>query len=122
MMSSPLIVDCDVTTLNGEVLDILKASALIDVHQDEDGRPARIFSEGVYVKYLEDSKYAVAFINTADEEKKFDFYAYDFGITWNAGYALKLCSVFGAEECEFDAMTSVTVPAGDAKPYRLSLV
>ncbi len=123
MMSSPIIVDCDVTSLSGDVLDILKSSALIAVHGDEDGRPARLFSDGVYVKYLEDSKYAVAFINTADEEKKLDFYAYDFGITWNAGYALKLDGAVGTdEECEFDAMTSVTVPAGDAKLYRLSLV
>ena len=123
MMSSPIIVDCDVTSLTDETLDILKSASLIAVHQDEDGRPARLFSDGVYVKYLEDSRYAVAFINTSDEEKKLDFYAYDFGITWNAGYALKLNGIFGADdEREFDAMTSVTVPAGDAKLYGLSLV
>ena len=123
MMSSPIIVDCDVASLSECDASLLKCASVIAVSQDEDGRPARVFSEGVYVKYLENAEYAVAFINTTDEEKKLDFYAYDFGITWNAGYALEFKGVCGADDVvEFDAMTSVTVPANDAVLYRLRLV
>ena len=123
MMSSPIIVDCDVTALCDKALEILTSAGLIAVSQDEEGRPARLFSEGVYVKWLADAQYAVAFINDTDEEKKLDFYAYDFGITWNAGYALEITGICGADEkVEFDAMISVNVPAHDAVLYRLNLV
>ena len=123
MMSSPIIVDCDVASLSESDVAPLKCKSVLTVSQDEDGRPARIYSDGVYVKYLENAEYAVAFINQTDEEKKLDFYAHDFGITWNAGYALEFKGICGTDATtEFDAMTSVTVPANDAVLYKLSLV
>lgn len=123
MMSSPIIVDCDVTALCDTVKELLTCAALIAVSQDEEGRPSRVFSEGVYVKYLANAEYALAFINDSAEEKKLDFYAFDFGITWNAGYALQITGACGADDkVEFDAMTSVSVPAGDAVLYKLNLV
>ncbi len=123
VMSSPIIIDCDVAALCDKARELITSAALLAVSQDEEGRPARFFSEGVYVKYLADAEYAVAFIGNTDEEKKLDFYAYDFGITWNAGYALKFTGICGADDVyEFDAMTSVTVPAGDAVLYKLNLV
>lgn len=123
MMSSPIIVDCDVTALGDDVLALLCNKDILEISQDEEGRPARLFTEGVYVKWLADAKYALAFVNDADEEKKLDFYAFDFGITWNAGYALEITGVCGTDEkAEFDAMTSVSVPANDAVLYRMCLV
>lgn len=123
MMSSPIIIDCDVASLCDKARENITSAELLAVSQDEDGRPARLFSDGVYVKYLADAKYAVAFINNTDEEKKLDFYAYDLGITWNAGYALEISGICGADGVlEFDAMTSATVPAGDAVLYKLKLV
>ena len=59
----------------------------------------------------------------AREEKTFEFYAYDFGMTWNAGYALQAEGVFGAEGVtEFDQLLKVKVAAGDAAVYKLRFV
>lgn len=121
--SSPIIVDCDVRELCDDAAALLTSAPLLSVATDEEGRPAKAFYEGVYVKYLENREYALAFVNGCDEEKTFEFYAYDFGMTWNAGYALQAEGVFGAEGVtEFDQLLKVKVAAGDAAVYKLRFV
>ena len=123
MMSSPIIVDCDVTALCDGILKLLCNKDVLAVSQDDEGRPAKLFSDGVYVKWLSDRQYAVAFVNGTDEEKAPDFYAYDFGMTWNAGYILEAVGICGADDrIEFDQLLRVNVGAGDAKLYKLRFI
>lgn len=133
MMSSPIIVDCDVTALSKETSDILRDGNILSIATDDEGRPARRFGEGVYVKYLKDREYALAFIRdnfadaifsfADDDNRRMEFYSYDFGITWNAGYVMEAEGVFGAEgKTEFDAVFAADVAAGDAQVYKLRLV
>ncbi len=133
MMSSPIIVDCDVTALSDSVSELLRNREIISIATDEEGRPARKFSEGVYVKYLSGREYALAFIRenftdspfvmADDDPRRMEFYAYDFGMTWNAGYALEAEGVFGAEgKTEFDQFFTTDVAAGDAAVYKLRFV
>ena len=123
IMSSPIIVDCDVRKLSDDEAALLTNAPVLSIATDEEGRPAKAFYEGVYVKYLENREYALAFINDGDAEKTFEFYAYDFGMTWNAGYALQAEGVFGAEGVtEFDQLLKVKEAAGDAAVYKLRFV
>ncbi len=120
-MSSPVIVDCDVRCITEEQLSVLLNSDMIKVARDREVRPARCLSEGVYVKALESNRYAIAFVNSSDELRRFAFSTYDFGLTWNAGLAAVATRIFGGDSITFTDGIEETLPAHSASMYLMEL-
>ena len=121
VMSSPVIVDCDVSALSAEKLDMLKNCDVISIAEDAELRPARRLAEGVYAKFLDEAKYALAFVNDSDENAVLNFYTYDFGLTRNCGYTCELSPVFETETIAADTCIIAKLPAREAALYRLDL-
>ena len=121
-MSSPIIVDCDVRSLDAECLSIMKNPEIVGVCRDEEARPARRLSDGVYTKMLAKGEYAVAFMNNTNEPCRRSFYTYDFGLTWNAGYYCEACDIFSGEKTEFSDGLEAELAPGGAAMYRIKLL
>ncbi len=121
MMSALMIVDCDVEKLSEAQLAVLTNKAILDIDCDPEARPARRMGDGVYCKFLDNNKYAVAFVNACEEKQIRVFYASDFGLSWNAGYCCKAEPLFGGDAVCFDSCLSCELDAGDAQVYIMTL-
>jgi len=85
MLSSPLLIGCDIAEMDDFTLSLLTNSEVIDVDQDPLGIPAtRYFWDdkyAIYVKPLEDGSIAVALFNLDGKTQKIGFIAKSFGLT-----------------------------------------
>lgn len=79
-------------------------------------------ADGLYCKFLDGAEYSLAFVNNTDERQTIPFYAYDFGITWNAGYSFEAEDLTTGEKVSFDASFEKKLAPGEAVMYRLRLV
>lgn len=123
MLSSPLLIGCDMTTLAGETLELLKNSELIALNQDPLGLQAYVVKRAnggyVLVKDIEElhgNKRAVAFYNSTDAEIKLsvDFLELDL-----AGNVSVRDLYERADVGVFEGTYEVTVPAHGTRIYRL---
>ena len=120
--TAPFLVQCDPTSLSADVLVELKRANILDVLRDSEGRTARVMAEGLWCKFLDGAEYSLAFVNGTDEAQTIPFYAYDFGITWNAGYSFEAEDLISGERVAFDASLEKKLSPGEAVMYRLKLV
>jgi alpha-galactosidase len=85
MLSSPLLIGCDIAAMDDFTLSLLTNSEVIDVNQDPLGIPATRFfwddKYATYVKPLEDGSVAVAMFNFDEAPQKIGFVARSFGLT-----------------------------------------
>lgn len=121
-MSSPIIADCDVRLLTEKELTLLTKREIIDICRDEEVRPARCLTDGVYIKTLADNKYAIAFVNSSDEKRSFALTTYDFGLTWNSNLAAVATDIFTHESTTFTDGLEATIPAHHAVMYNMELI
>jgi len=71
LLQSPLLLSCDIATLDEFTLGLLTNDELLAIHQDALGKPARYLAqpEGyAWVKQLENGDTAIGFFNTSDRE------------------------------------------------------
>ena len=120
--TSPFFVECDPESLSADALVELKNTKILDVLRDSEGRSARVMADGLYCKFLDGAEYSLAFVNNTDERQTIPFYAYDFGITWNAGYSFEAEDLTTGEKVSFDASFEKKLAPGEAVMYRLRLV
>ena len=77
LLSSPMLIGCDLTALDDFTKGLLTNSEVIDINQDPLGAQAALYNdtEGckIYVKPLEDGSLAVGLFNTGDAEKEIGF-------------------------------------------------
>ncbi len=74
MLSSPLMIGCDIRNLNDYCKTLLKNELLISINSDPAGRPPYIINKNnVYImlKFLADNKYAIGIFNMSDDENEF---------------------------------------------------
>lgn len=123
MLCSPLLIGCDMTTLSGETLDLLKNEELIALNQDPLALQAYVVkrANGGYVlvkdvDVLHGTKRAVAFYNPTDAEitLSVDFLDLDLGgnVSVRDLYAKSDVGVY-------EGTYSVVVPAHGTRIYRL---
>lgn len=123
MLSSPLLIGCDMTKLTGEPLVLLRNKELIALNQDSLALQAYVVKRenGGYVlvkdvEVLNGSKRAVAFYNPTDSELQMsvDFIDLDLGgkVSVRDLYAKSDVGVF-------ESTYSVTVPAHGTRIYKL---
>ncbi|MBO5750442.1 MAG: alpha-galactosidase [Bacteroidaceae bacterium] len=123
MLSSPLLIGCDMTKLGGDALQLLKNEELIALNQDPLALQAYVVKRenGAYVlvkdvEELNGSKRAVAFYNPTDAELSMDV---DF-IDLDLGGSVKVRDLFEKEDIGvFEGGYDVKVPAHGTRIYKL---
>lgn len=103
MMSSPLMIGCDVRKMTDETKALLLNKDLIAINQDEEARPPYVASNRrsgaafTLVKNLSDNELAIAFINMCDDETRVPLCLNDIGLTTESGYGLRMKNLFTGE-------------------------
>lgn len=123
MMSSPLLIGCDMTKLTGEPLLLLKNKELIALNQDSLALQAYVVKRenGGYVlvkdvEVLNGNRRAVAFYNPTDSELQMSI---DF-LDLDLGGSVSVRDLYAKEDVgTFEGSYSVSVPAHGTRIYRL---
>ena len=84
MACSPLMIGCDIRTLDSETASLLMNREVLDVNQDSLGIPARRVKQlgrcDIWIKPLADSSVAVAVINRGSSREELTLQARDIGL------------------------------------------
>ena len=104
MFSAPLMLGCDVRSINDTTLRLVTNPGLLRIDQDEEGRPPfRVCCDddgryGAFVKVLSGNEFAVMCVNLTEHKKHKMFMLEDMGIPVGTGVGLRLTDVFTGED------------------------
>ena len=119
MCSVPLMLGCDIRSIDAETLALVKNKDLIAIDQDPECRPP-LFSEHVErdnamyaFKLLDGGKYALAFFNFGDKPRQMYLTFSDVGLTAASGLGFKFRPVLGNMEGTYAEYVRTEVPAHD---------
>lgn len=128
MLSSPLMIGCDVRKIDDATLKLLTNPELIRLDQDEDSRPPFIVNQGAegsfsMFRHLDNGEYAVAYFNLSDDTRHTRFETYDMGISVNCGYVLDFKDMITGEELKnVHEYKNYLLPPHTFKIFRARLV
>ena len=129
MLSSPLMIGCDIRNMDEETRKILMNKDAIAINQDRAAnQPYRIpvawgWSDLIaYARLLENGDFAVGLFNMGDKDSTITIGLDDMGITCNCGKTLHLHEVWSGEDSVTvnDCIRS-DIAAHDCRLYRCSL-
>lgn len=122
IMSSPLIIGCDVRHMTGRTADILMNRDLIAINQDPGCRPCWYVTSGnrtVLIRQMSDGDIVLGFFNFEDNDSTVEV---DF---WDIGLSAGNCSAMSFYDCTFHEDAGVhsehygaMVPAHGSHVYR----
>ncbi len=119
MCGAPLMLGCDIRSIDDETLELVKNPRLIAIDQDPEcrqpiilGNPERDKVFTVF-RHLHGGSYAVGFFNFADCDRELHLVFSDIGLTAASGLGLNFESVLGDLNGEYAEYARVKVPAGD---------
>lgn len=128
MYNAPLMLGCDVRSMNEATRTLITNRELIAIDQDDAARPPiwqqHRWNENLRCAFKHLSKgYALAFYNFSENDSKVPFYFDSVGIPVSSHMRARLTDVFTGE-CigEFSDFISMDVPRHDVKLYRAELV
>jgi len=129
MMSTPLMIGCDLTDINQSTLDILKNEELIAVNQDSACLQAYVSKEfkdsngivigEVWIKNLgcdTSAEKAVAFFNRSEDDVNFEITLSDIGLS---GEVISVRDLWEHNNITIDEMKNVNVKRHCTKVYRV---
>lgn len=130
MLSSPLMLGCDVRNLTPENKALITNRTLIAIDQDEEARPPvfvgdnRGYKENtICVKHLSGGEYAIGLFNAYEKSLSIMLPYYEIGLDPMCGYAFEITDAFtGKCEGVFRDYIDFTIPAGDCKVFIAKLV
>lgn len=130
MASAPLMLGCDIRSMNDETRRLVTNRDLLRINQDSEARPPIVIGpvEGwssnhcVMMKHLDDGSYALCLWNVTDSECGIPVIFSDFGLPASAGYDVELRDVLCGGEQRCREYFKVSVPARDVKVYIARLV
>lgn len=131
MMGSPLMIGCDIRSMNEETGSILMNRDAIAIDQDPScNQPYRITDcrypdEDVliYARLLTNGDYAIGVFNMGDAEHSADFLLDEIGLPISCGKTLLMRDVWsGKEEMPKNNTVSVRVKAHDCRLWRCKVV
>ena len=129
MFSVPLMLGCDVRSINDVSLQLVTNPGLLRINQDEEGRPPFcVFSESdglrrVFVKVLSDNEFAVMLLNLSDRDDRAYMILEDMGIPVASGKGLEMREVFTGEETgRVTEYFERRIPAHDCSVYLAKIV
>ncbi len=102
MFSAPLMLGCDLRTMNEETLKLVTNKELIRIDQDEEARSPLSIREWdgqhlILFKFLANGEYALALYNLSERESGVSAKLTDLGLPVNSGLAMQLTNVFTGE-------------------------
>ncbi len=85
MLSSPLMIGCDLRNIDKHTLDILTNKEVIAINQDKLGKQGRMFERSgkyheIWIKELSDGDIALCFLNKDEKEWILDYHFWGFDI------------------------------------------
>ena len=130
LMSSPLMIGCDVRNMTPAARDILTNPEIIAINQDPEGRMPYTMQQWddvfchILVKPLSNGDYALGFFNMGDDNNRLaSIQFWDMGLPTAAGYGFKLRDVWAHEDAGVAAEGHREwIPPHCCKVYRASLV
>jgi len=103
MFAAPLMLGCDVRSIDDVTLKLVTNRHLLRINQDEEGRPPFIISErdhnmcNIYARVLSDNELAIMFTNLTDDNKRLWFALENIGLPIASGKGLSLVDAFTGE-------------------------
>ena len=129
MFSAPLMLGCDIRSMNEQTLKLVTNRDLIRIDQDKEARPPMIakhtFRSDLFVmfKHLDDGRYALGFFNFTEKAANIPATFANFGLSASAGYDVKAKDILDGEGEEvYREYMNVSVDAHDCKMYICELV
>lgn len=129
MMSTPLMLGCDLTKISAETLEIIKNKELIAINQDEACLQAypikEFYSEDgeligeIWIKDLgkkTSNEKAIAFLNRSQQPVEMELDLKEAGLLGNIS---QIRNLWKHEECECSDSMKITVASRDAEVYRI---
>ena len=126
LLSSPMMIGCDLTKLDTFTKDVLMNHEILEVHQDSLGKTARLVKKDgemeIWARPLEDGSFAVGFFNRGLEKAPVNFKLSEIGINWKS---VKVRNLWTRKDISLPAnrsgsasSKSVVVPGHGAQVYR----
>lgn len=104
IMTSPLMIGCDIRNMNEATHKILANKEIIAINQDPEGRQAYSMEQWnnsdvkIYIKPLSDGDFGIGFFNMGDTDGEGSLQFWDMGLTASSGYGLQLRDVWEHED------------------------
>lgn len=123
MFSAPLMLGCDVRSIDATTLKLVTNKNLLRINQDSEVRPPMMRHSWtdklwVLVKHLDDGTYAIGFFNMTEQDNDIPATFSDFGLSDASGYDMEVEGVLEAEGKQtYRNYMRVNVPAHDCKVF-----
>lgn len=130
MFMSPLMIGCDLRTVDDDTLALLKNAVLIRINQDEEAR-APMFCHEVHgsadaficFRHLSDNEYVIGFFKPYDKDWNMIISFTELGLNDKAGYAFELTDCFTGENVgRYSDYFETNVGPCDCKVFLAKLV
>ena len=97
--SAPLMLGCDIRSMDEKTLALVTNATLIRIDQDAEARPpicvtGKSSHRLVLFKHLDDNTYALGFFNLTDEDGRQHVVFSDYGLPAAAGYDVELTGLY----------------------------
>ncbi len=104
MCSAPLMMGCDIRSINDGCRRLMTNRTLIRIDQDEEARPPIVLEHPwfadrkVFFKHLSNGEYAFAFTNFSEDGGDIHLYFENLGLPARSGYGFAMTDVFTGED------------------------
>lgn len=98
MLNSPLMIGCDIRSMDDDTKEILMNKDVIAINQDEKCAQPYEYGTDVWVKHLENGDIAVLIVNVNDKTRKMVVNFSDLGLDKTSGRKLKMTDLWTKEE------------------------
>ena len=126
VLQSPLMIGCDLRSVDQKTLSLLKTPALIEIAQDEDGRQPYMLNSPdapVFVRHLAGGDLAIGLFNLTDGDARYNCPLDNFALPASTGMTLELINAETGERTRpVNDTLAITLPAHDSVVYRAKVV
>ncbi len=129
MFSAPLMIGCDIRSMNDATKKLLTNPDLLRINQDEEARPPFIVNRHpgrrerfVLCKHLSNNEYALGFFNLNDDDGYVPLFPTESGLTTNSGYVFQMRDIETQEIIRVKDYFQVDVPKHGCKIYLAKVV
>lgn len=104
IMNSPLMIGCDIRSMNEATHSILTNKEVIALNQDPEGRQAYSMEQWnnsdvkIYIKPMTDGSFGIGFFNMGDSDGEGSLQFWDIGLTASSGYGLHFRDLWEHED------------------------
>ncbi len=98
MFNSPLMIGCDIRSMDDEAKEILMNKDVIAINQDLESAQPYEYGNDAWVKQLENGDFAVMFVNTFDKDRSMAVNVADVGIDLSTGKKVLAKDLWTGEE------------------------